>query len=113
MPAAPEPHSGASPPPDPPANSDASTIPPDGPPQPVLMHTEGAVEAHGVLSPPARPFPPELEGHPTYEVLGLLGQGGMGAVYKARHRPMHRLVALKVLAPHLLDSARAVERFQR
>src|SRR4051812_12149510 len=35
----------------------------------------------------------------NYDVLDRLGAGGMGAVFKARHRRMKRVVALKVLAP--------------
>ncbi len=62
---------------------------------------------------PETAVPPELLQHPRYEVLGLLGQGGMGAVYKARHRKMDRLVALKVIRAGLLDNPRAIERFQR
>jgi serine/threonine protein kinase len=62
---------------------------------------------------PEAAVPPELAQHPRYEVLYLLGQGGMGAVYKARHRKMDRLVALKVIRVGLLDNPRAIERFQR
>ncbi len=58
-------------------------------------------------------LPPELLNHPRYRVLALLGAGGMGAVYKAEHRLMERLVALKVMAARLLGNAAMVERFRR
>jgi formylglycine-generating enzyme required for sulfatase activity/tRNA A-37 threonylcarbamoyl transferase component Bud32 len=48
-----------------------------------------------------------------YVLLDLLGQGGMGAVYKARQRRVKRDVALKLIRPDVLTSPGAVERFQR
>jgi tRNA A-37 threonylcarbamoyl transferase component Bud32 len=56
---------------------------------------------------------PELAEHPRYQVLELLDAGGMGAVYKARHRLMERPVALKVINPDLMKRPAMVERFQR
>ena len=48
-----------------------------------------------------------------YVVLDLLGKGGMGYVYKAEHRKMRRIVALKVIAKTALTSPAAVRRFER
>lgn len=58
-------------------------------------------------------IPPPLTEHPRYEVLGLIGKGGMGDVYKARHRKMERTVALKVINHGLVRKAKAVDRFHR
>ncbi len=46
-----------------------------------------------------------------YRILEQIGLGGMGRVYKAEHRTMKRIVALKVLASEVLHSDRAVELF--
>ncbi|MHB8864644.1 MAG: serine/threonine protein kinase [Pirellulaceae bacterium] len=48
-----------------------------------------------------------------YEIRDILGAGGMGHVYLARHRRMNRLVAIKVLPPRVTSDPRAVERFHR
>jgi hypothetical protein len=49
----------------------------------------------------------------NYVILEKIGAGGMGIVYKAQHRRMKRLVALKVLTPAISRSKPAVARFQR
>ena len=48
-----------------------------------------------------------------YEVLRLLGRGGMGAVYLARERFLERLVAVKVMTADAAGAADAKERFRR
>ncbi len=46
-----------------------------------------------------------------YEILNMLGEGGMGAVYKARDREVDRFVALKVIRPELADKPEILRRF--
>jgi len=48
-----------------------------------------------------------------YEILQLLGEGGMGAVYKARDRELDRFIALKVIRPELAGHPRVLQRFKQ
>ena len=57
--------------------------------------------------------PRELAAHPRYQVLELIGKGGMGLVFKAEHKLMNRTAALKVINPKLISDEEAVRRFRR
>ncbi|TWU08241.1 serine/threonine protein kinase [Stieleria varia] len=58
-------------------------------------------------------IPQPLSEHPRYEVMSLIGKGGMGDVYLARHRKMERTVALKVINRGLVRKVEAIDRFHR
>ncbi len=93
-------------------NGEPPTPPPGAPAGATRTALPGtAPDAVGLAASPD--VPPELRDHPRYRVLGLLGQGGMGAVYKAEHRRMGRLVALKVISPALVGGDAAVRRFHQ
>src|SRR5687767_14005628 len=49
----------------------------------------------------------------AYVLVERLGAGGMGEVFKARHRVMGREVALKRILPGRMDSPAAIARFER
>jgi serine/threonine protein kinase len=63
------------------------------------------------LAPPAQPG--HLGRLGSYEVLAIVGRGGMGIVFKARDETLDRIVAIKVMAPQLAASATARQRFLR
>ena len=48
-----------------------------------------------------------------YEVLKMLGEGGMGAVYKARDIELDRTIALKVIRPELASKPDILQRFKQ
>ena len=48
-----------------------------------------------------------------YEILSLIGAGGMGEVYKASDTRLNRTVAIKVLPEHFSDDPEMKQRFER
>src|SRR5688572_268009 len=48
-----------------------------------------------------------------YEILDLVGAGGMGQVYRAMDTRLHRTVAIKVLPQHVSDNVESKARFER
>jgi len=49
----------------------------------------------------------------NYVLMEQIGAGGMGQVFKAEHRRMHRTVAIKMLPPNVTKDAAAIARFER
>jgi serine/threonine protein kinase/tetratricopeptide (TPR) repeat protein len=104
-----------------PSASDAATIPPASKP--------AASDAPTLLDgrkpsgpPPPRPsgsgwqLPALLPGMMLagrYEILQTIGEGGMGAVYKAKDRELDRFVALKVIRPELASDPSILARFKK
>lgn len=62
---------------------------------------------------PAKRIPAGFTDHPRYRIINELGAGGMGTVYKAEDLLMGRIIALKVVSPHLTAKPGVVARFRR
>ncbi len=48
-----------------------------------------------------------------YEILRKIAEGGMGAVFEARHHMTKKIVALKILFPHIGKNEASRQRFLR
>ena len=72
------------------------------------------VQPQSVLDSLAPSDSPEMLGRlGEYEVMGIIGVGGMGAVLKGYDKSLRRVVAIKVMCPRLADFGSARTRFQR
>jgi len=69
--------------------------------------------SRGGRSGPSIQLPPGARLGTRYEIVSLLGQGGMGAVYKAHDRELDRTVALKVIRSEMAAQPDVLERFKR
>jgi serine/threonine-protein kinase len=86
---------------------------------PATIHSKGsnAPQAEGAPKksdvPAAAQVPAGFADHPRWRIISQLGAGGMGTVYKAEDLAMGRIVAIKVVSPHLTAKASALARFRR
>src|SRR5262245_15739026 len=81
------------------------TAAPTPDPEETQAETRTADEDLNFLGPPTRAE--NLGRLDHYEILSLVGKGGMGMVFKAFDESLHRIVAIKTLAPQLASSGSA------
>jgi WD40 repeat protein/serine/threonine protein kinase len=103
----------AAPAPRPGAQAITPSAPPEGPAETMAAApaAAGTNECLAFLLPPQKPGALGRLGH--YDVLEVVGKGGMGVVLRAFDDKLHRVIAIKVLAPHLAGSVTARQRFVR
>jgi len=100
-----------------PATTPGAGVPSQDPPitDSMLGGMYGATYEKPSRGPWQPPSPEELQrDFPQYEIRGILGRGGMGAVYKGWQRSLDRFVAIKILPPDIEDGiSDFTERFKR
>src|SRR5207248_777932 len=103
------------------ADLDATHAEPGATPKQALEQTEPAANAASQPTAVLGASKPSAEAGKAskntalgdFRLLKKLGEGGMGAVYKAQDVQLDRIVAIKVLAKHLASNEAYVQRFQR
>lgn len=110
------------------AHTEAPTFVPTGSAPPSVASSEAAtaiesfpVGGQGAAVSPAKPhsswgailLQPGTVLANRYQIIETLGEGGMGAVYKATDRELERTIALKVIRPELANNSEVLQRFKQ
>ncbi len=75
--------------------------------------TESATESQSTNRPAPPPLEAVAQAFPNLEIIEIIGQGGMGTVFKAKQTKLDRIVALKILPVTLAADPHFAERFAR